>query len=622
MRPLRNSSVFVAAVLLGIAVSNRPALAFAIYTVGAGCPYATIQDAVNAAYANPGEDYVWIANNQSYSGQHVIVFDQDVDIEGGFTDCNDYTIGPNDYTTISGAGNDGGPVFEITGNSHVYLGNLVITGSQRADGDRGGGISFTGQGGLTLGNTTVSQNHAGIGGGIYVSAQSTNVTLTEARLTLLANTLILSNTAAQNGGGLAIASALPSAGEEFATELYATSDSTFIAYNHANELGGGIFIGDDAVAYVGSPGYGSLGVIFDNTANQGGGAAVYVDRSPKLSYPSTLDLFAVDAARPARIQNNQATQSGGGIYVGQAAVGTLAQHPRSCLTARDFRIDENVAPEGTAIYTETNPGPVSSYAYGMDLVAFNKEICGEPNPGVAYTSCASGVVCNSIDNNVAEDGLGNPTNGATIFFQTDGELAADRVSLRHNSGYNLVHTIDLGVVDAKVALTNMLLADNTMSSVLLNFEGYAQPLDVGVYNATITHNASPSAYVVYTENSLALQDSIIDQPGQLTVAYAGPTYGFYGGGDVSNDTSTLGTGSVQGTATFVDAAAGDYHLLPTSLGVDFASSSVNYSADLDGNPRVRDLTSVPNVPGDTLDAGAYEVQFVCAVDEVFCNGFE
>src|SRR5262249_34695983 len=155
---------------------------------GDGCPYATIQAALTAAYYSPGEDYVWIVNNKSYTGEHIAVGDQDVDIEGGFSDCNDYTIGPGDTTTISGAGNDGGPVFEITGSSHVYLGNLVITGAQRSVGSYGGGVSFVGSGSLMLGNTTVSHNSATYGGGVYLEQSGGDATLT-----LLDNTLIIFN---------------------------------------------------------------------------------------------------------------------------------------------------------------------------------------------------------------------------------------------------------------------------------------------------------------------------------------------------------------------------------------------------------------------------------------------
>src|SRR5262249_37835877 len=148
-------------------------------------------------------DYVWISDNTDIAGykkQHVVVNDvEDVIIEGGFFDCTDFDPG-TDQTSVSGAGNDGGPVFEIIGNgNNVYLGNLSIVGAQRGGGSKGGGISFTGQGSLTLATTTISNNHAGSGGGLYVEQSGGDVSLT-----LLADTLIYFNSADGDGGGIAL----------------------------------------------------------------------------------------------------------------------------------------------------------------------------------------------------------------------------------------------------------------------------------------------------------------------------------------------------------------------------------------------------------------------------------
>ena len=53
---------------------------FIVYKVGAGadCPYQAVQDAIDAAAAHPGTDLVWIAADQSYAGQHLVVTDQDL----------------------------------------------------------------------------------------------------------------------------------------------------------------------------------------------------------------------------------------------------------------------------------------------------------------------------------------------------------------------------------------------------------------------------------------------------------------------------------------------------------------------------------------------------------------
>ncbi|MGB8378058.1 MAG: hypothetical protein WCE70_06260, partial [Rhodanobacteraceae bacterium] len=237
--------------LLALAASlclPQLALAFNVYTVGgdAACPYANIQDAIDAAAGNPGEDYVFIATNGAYGNQHLVVANQDVDIIGGFPDCSQLGDPGSVQTTI--AGTSGHSVFEIEGNSHVFVRNLFIRGGD-LDGDHsGGGIYFGGQGGLELANTTVSLNTAGYGGGIDVNGSSGPATLR-----LDADTLVLNNTASVSGGGIRI---------EGDTRLYVLQPNTLIGFNHApNGYGGGIEVLGPARADIGSPGYNGSAVI-------------------------------------------------------------------------------------------------------------------------------------------------------------------------------------------------------------------------------------------------------------------------------------------------------------------------------------------------------------------------
>jgi hypothetical protein len=133
--------------------------------------------------------------------------------------------------------------------------------------------------------------------------------------------------------------------------------------------------------------------------------------------------------------------------------------------------------------------------------------------------------------------------------------------------------------------------------------------------------SSRSGYALHADanTTLVLTDSIFAMPGVPTLEYAGSS------ADVSyvlsNDTSTLpfAPGVIQGEPTFVDAAGHDYHLQATSIGIDYAPTAGG--SDLDRVPRDVDLAPVPNNYGPR-DIGAYERQYVCADDEVFCNGFE
>src|ERR1041384_3679598 len=180
---LRSAALIALWAVLGAA---NPAAAFHVFKVDPYCPdpsaYGTIKGAVDAAAAYDDADhadYVWIATNSGagYSGQHILIHDPSaVLVEGGFFDCTDFDPG-TDQTTVSGAGNDGGPVFEITGNGGaVVFSNLYITGAQ-PPGQNGGGIYYAGHGLLQIELTNIYLNEAGYGGGIYVTGSGGEATL-------------------------------------------------------------------------------------------------------------------------------------------------------------------------------------------------------------------------------------------------------------------------------------------------------------------------------------------------------------------------------------------------------------------------------------------------------------
>src|SRR6185369_1866241 len=123
---------------------------------------------------------------------------------------------------------------------------------------------------------------------------------------------------------------------------------------------------------------------------------------------------------------------------------------------------------------------------------------------------------------------------------------------------------------------------------------------------------------------LKLTDSIIDELGINTLNYAGPGAGLNVSGVLATDITTLpsAAGIDQGQPLYVDAANKDYHLQPTSTGIDFAPGKGGQ--DLDGNPRDVNLSGVPGNP-TPRDIGAYERQnrFQCGTsNSIFCNGFD
>ncbi len=593
--------------MAGFFGAAQTACAFIVYKVGgdADCPYTNIQDAIDAAAANLGEDYVWIANNQSYTGQQVHVANQDVDIEGGFTDCNDFDPG-NDYTTISGAGNGGGAVFTITGTSRVFFGNLLIRGGQRNGDATGGGIEFDGTGGVTLQTTTLTQNYAGYGGGINMKASGG-----PAVLTLLHDSAVLLNTAYTSGGGIRI---------EGDTRLFVLAPYTLIGYNHAQDgYGGGIEVLGPARADIGSPGYNGGAVLQFNDAQYGGGIAALAINDQQ---DATVRLFTTDPQHPVQIVDNSAAATGGGIYL--KPLQGIDSQAHASLCASDFRIDDNLAQEGAAVYGDEDNDGLGLYL-GANVLFNQNSPCGpETPPALGAVPCAPGVACNEIDRNLAQDSNGQPTPGAAILIQSAGSFLAERFSMRGNLGAHALRGVEAG----RISLQDCLLADNQATQELINVSSdFVGPFSM--QNCTLADNqigASPVLLVSANSNSVTLLDSIVHQPGVLTLdaANANPLTVNY---MLSTDISTLPglPGVIQGEPSFVDAANGDYHLQASSLGVDFAPAAGG--SDLDRNPRTVDLPGVPNVHGP-LDLGAYELQsgtvvVTCAnADTIFCDGFD
>ena len=577
-----------------------------VWRVGAeaACEANSIQQAVNLAAASDADDKVIsLSTNLDYAAQAVEIENLDVTIEGGFASCTSNFR--QDPPVISGLGAVG-PVFNIEGTSHVTFSSMEI---RDGNASYGGGINFVGNGSLSLDHTVVDFNTATWGGGIDAVGQNGSLDVY-----LGAETQILRNTATSGGGGIEIAGST--------TYFYAVVPNVLIAFNNAGSgNGGGIEATGDSTVTLGSPGFHGLPLVFLNTAQWGGGVAITGDGNGH--HLASLRMFAMDPSAAVAVSSNIAYVAGGGIYVKPQTDFQL----NAFMCAQDFQIDGNVAPEGAAIYlgwdtVETRD--LGAHAFiNRDVEDFDPpQACDIESLGA--THCAAGVPCNEISDNVAQDGNGNPSPGAVVVMGTSAEFHADRIAMHGNIADNMFKSIGNNDFGVPLELSNCLTGANQFARELIHLQN--DDNIVTIDQCTFAPDIINSTHVIRFDNSggnaLFLSNSIIDEPGTLTL-YA------TGGMDVvadyvlTNDGSTLPSppSVLVGTPDFVDLANGDYHLAPGSLGIDFAPAAGG--VDLDDRTRDVDIPTLPNFFGPR-DIGAYEVQLTCsrAVDTIYCDGFE
>jgi hypothetical protein len=334
-----------------------------------------------------------------------------------------------------------------------------------------------------------------------------------------------------------------------------------------------------------------------------------------------LRLFTVDADHPVQVSRNTAANTGGGVYLKTVWDGTSVRSADLC--AYDFRVDDNIAQEGTAVYSDLDTDSLTGDQVTGDVVLNSSPyvMCTAPETPLELgaVACAPGVACNTMNGNVAENNSNTPTPGSVILVQNDGGVEADRLVLSGNQGAHAIRIIDPQVVNDY--LSNCLIVDNQLTSEVITAQTGDYNSAIHFSDCTIANNVIGSGSVLRSQFAMSLDNSIIYQPGVPTLDYTGPAEDLSVSYVLSNETDTLpvGPGVAQGAPAFADAAGGDYHLQVSSPGIDYAPA--HGGNDLDRVSRDVDLTSVPNNYGPR-DIGAYERQFACAADTVFCNGFE
>ena len=226
-----------------------------------------------------------IEGNQATYGAGVYLNDSPDTAEADCTGSHTHNITDTNINRNTASILGGGMYVGL--KSNVTLTGSTLDGNATTDktGGQGGAIVAYGAGDITLDSTTVMNNNAGVGGGLF----SLGIAVSDTHITLRNNTKFTGNTAA-SGAGIYL---MRSSGNNILLEL---SDSA-IDNNTASNLGGGIF------AYNGAQINANKASFNGNKAANGAGMYLYGLNNKVMA--ELTDSF---------IDNNIASDWGGGIF--------------------------------------------------------------------------------------------------------------------------------------------------------------------------------------------------------------------------------------------------------------------------------------------------------------------
>lgn len=267
--------------------------------VNGACAYNTVQEAVNAA--TNGQTVRVMGD---FFGENIDITGKNITIEGGYNaTCTAIVTGT--LSRIDGVA--AGSVIDVSGGAVVTLRNLKLGWGSSF----GAGIDLLGSSHATLDNTDIVHNNGASGGGLYIGGGS--------QVTLTNGSLVQYNTGSAGGGAIVYGRLNALDTNSDLTGNCSTSDGggvyvsggTLYLSNadvHANQAlgatgrGGGIFASGDAVVTMTTSSFIGESAPCCNIAYDGGGL-----------YASHSHIYSLGGN--ATILQNQATNNGGGLYL-------------------------------------------------------------------------------------------------------------------------------------------------------------------------------------------------------------------------------------------------------------------------------------------------------------------
>ncbi len=561
-----------------------------------GCDFFTfsnlngLQNAIDAAAVDangPELTVIQVANSADYSGHSYVLngaLDQDIEIIGGFANCNSNQA--TSTTTLGGSGTVGS-VMEIrasTALQRVFLENLNLRDGG-ADFDHGGGLEIDSNNHVEILNVAIENNASDIGGGVHIQGDGSTAS---AVLFVLNGSRIRNNQASLGGGGIFC----------FAGGTVVLDAVTALQGNSSAGQGGGFEIRDcNLLSYASLP-----GGIFSNEAATEGGAG-FIANAARFRMIGGESAGFGDDSIAATLDNNRANLDGGGLYI----VGTSSEAfiEDALLRFNRADADENGSGDGGAVFAGAS----------TEFIMLRDE---------AGSDCANAVRCSQLSNNRAAHG-GAVHGFFTAEIDISGSYIESNQATFGGAAISMQNLADQNI-PARLRLQGNVLAKNITAHA---FQGVIELINrsdaVLAYNTFVDNTSSNGGAAVrfFNDASMALIGLIIDEAdGQV----------FNGVFDADSQASVHclmtheiaslppGASAVSTAAPrFVDRAGGDFHLRIDSPAVDFCDEVLfEPDADVDGDARGVDVPFIADGLGPH-DLGADElVEF----DVIFAQGFD
>lgn len=578
-------------VVLLAGVFASPLVPAAVFTVGAdgACTHGSILAAVSAAASNgAGLDEIRVAANQTYSAVIAPVASHNLTVRGGYSSCTDTTA--SGRTVVGGGTTAGNSTFQTSGTAASYqlnLENLELRDGSNAN-RRGGAVRVEGRFTVTLRNTTVVDNVAARGGGVYIDGAN------DAELVIDAASTISNNTATVSGGGV------------FCRNNGSVTLEGLVLANTAQDTGsdpaesgngGGIALYDCFMNQEDSPGF--RGVLANTALRHGGG--YYLRNGSELFVTGNGD-------DPGKITDNIAGDTGGGIAVGDDTGST------SQFDVFNSWIERNIAPTGAGIGLVTG---------GVGTIART----------LAGAACHDATYCSSLSLN-DQPSSATFCNGGAAFVGPRGVLRIRGTRVEENC------TLDGGTAfrqrsDSQLRIDSSVIADNGGSPFFIDLQ-FSGLLEIAW--STVTRNFASLRIGMFTvpnddsNGTLRVYGTLLGEPFQQMLAVGGigglPPMTFTFDCLVVDTAYTQSLTPIRGVELappygMISPAGGNFRLASGSaLPVDWCDGSVapRVAGDADGQTTIYDAPR-PNQFG-TRDIGAYEFVVPALPDLMFANGFE